>query len=177
MRFFPILLIALLVAGCASSGEVSQVRQDVTSVYSEQTSYIQKTDNRLTRLEKEMKELEKTIGTPESGMRKQVIDLSVAGDNRDEKIRTILGRLDELESQLRAYWEEVKGELREMRKGARGRAAAPTAATPEDLYKQAFDNFQKGAYKEAVARLRNSCRRPPTRPLPRTPITGWARAT
>ncbi len=165
MRFFPILLIALLVAGCASSGEVSQVRQDVTSVYSEQTSYIQKTDNRLTRLEKEMKDLEKTIGTPESGMRKQVIDLSVAGDNRDEKIRTILGRLDELESQLRAYWEEVKGELREMRKGRQGASAAPTAATPEDLYKQAFDSFQKGAYKEAVAQFTEFVQKSPDSPL------------
>ena len=31
MRFFPLLLIGLLLFGCASSGEVSQVRQDVTS--------------------------------------------------------------------------------------------------------------------------------------------------
>ncbi len=146
MRSFPLLLllIALLAAGCASTGEVSQVRQDMTSVYSEQTSYMQKTDARIDRVEKDMKELQKTIGTPESGMRKQVVDLSVAGDNRDEKIRTILGRLDELESQLRAYWEEVKGELREMKKTQQGAAPAASAATPEDLYKQAFDDFQKG---------------------------------
>jgi tol-pal system protein YbgF len=166
MRFFPllVLLIALLAAGCASTGEISQVRQDVTSVYSEQTSYIQKTDAQLARLEKNMKELQNTIGTPESGIRKQVVDLSVAGDNRDEKIRTILGRLDELESQMRAYWEEVKGELREMRKSQGGTPAA-SAATPEDLYKQAFDNFQKGAYKEAVAQFTEFIKKAPDSPL------------
>ena len=56
MRFFPLLLIALFLFGCASSGEVSQVKQDVTSVYTEQTNYMQKTDARLSRLEKEMKD-------------------------------------------------------------------------------------------------------------------------
>ena len=167
MRSFPLLLllIALLAAGCASTGEVSQVRQDMTSVYSEQTSYMQKTDARIDRVEKDMKELQKTIGTPESGMRKQVVDLSVAGDNRDEKIRTILGRLDELESQLRAYWEEVKGELREMKKSQQGAAPAVSAATPEDLYKQAFDNFQKGAYQEAVAQFTEFIKKAPDSPL------------
>ncbi len=97
MRFAPLLLIALFVAGCASTEEVSQVKQDVTSVYTEQASYIQKTDARLSRLEKD-----------EAGMRKQLVDLSVSGENRDEKIKTILGRLDELDSQLRAYWEDMK---------------------------------------------------------------------
>ena len=120
MRFFPLLLIALFLFGCASSGEVTQVKQDVTSVYTEQTSYMQKTDARLTRLEKEMADLQKAVGSPEAGLRKQVVDLSVAEENRDEKIKTILGRLDELDSQLRAYWEDMKGQLRELKK-ARGR--------------------------------------------------------
>jgi tol-pal system protein YbgF len=166
MRFFPLLLIAFLAVGCASTGEVSQVRQDVTSVYSEQASYMQKTDARMTRLEKDMKELQKTIGSPEAGLKKQVVDLSVAGENRDEKIRAILGRLDEMESQLRAYWEEVKGELREMKKGRSGGAGpAASAATPDDLYKQAFDNFQKGAYKEAVGQFTEFLQKAPDSPL------------
>ena len=53
MRIVPLLLIALFLFGCASSGEVSQVKQDVTSVYTEQTNYMEKTDARLSRLEKE----------------------------------------------------------------------------------------------------------------------------
>ena len=157
MRFFPLLLIALFLFGCASSGEVSQVKQDVTSVYTEQTSYMQKTDARLARLEKDMKDL--------GGLRKQTADLSLASENRDEKIKTILGRLDELDSQLRAYWEDTKAQLRDLKKTE---AANPTAAvrgTPEDLYKQGFDAFQKGAYRDAVPLFTQFVQQNPTAPL------------
>ena len=155
MRRYPLLLVALFVFGCASSQDVSQVRQDVTSVYTEQTSYMQKTDARITRLEKELKGMEKTIGSPEEGLRKQVVDLSVAGESRDEQIKGILGKIDELESQLRTYWEEVKGEIRDLKKGREGVGPAtgsgPAKGTPEDMYKQGFDAFQKGAYADGVA--------------------------
>jgi len=107
MKVFPLLLIALFLFGCASSGEVSQVKQDVSSVYTEQTNFMQKTDARLSRLEK-------AVGSPEAGLRKQVVDLSVASENRDEKVKVILGRLDELDSQLHAYWEDMKVQLREL---------------------------------------------------------------
>ncbi len=155
MRFAPLLLIALFVAGCASTEEVSQVKQDVTSVYTEQTSYIQKTDTRLSRLEKD-----------EAGMRKQLVDLSVSGENRDEKIKTILGRLDELDSQLRAYWEDMKAQLRELKK--QEVAANPgggAKGAPEDLYKQSFDAFQNGAYKDAVSLFMQFVQQNPTAPL------------
>lgn len=166
MRIIPLLLIALFVFGCASSGEVSQVRQDVTSVYSEQANYVQKTDARLGRIEKDMKELQKTIGTPDAGMRKQMLDLSVAAESRDEKIRAILGRLDELESQLRTYWEEVKGELRELKKTRQGSGpAAEAASSPEEVYKRAFDAFQKGAYKDAVGLFTEFVQKAPSSPL------------
>jgi tol-pal system protein YbgF len=153
MRLFPLLLVAFLVYGCASSGDVSQVRQDVTSVYTEQTSYMQKTDARIARLEKEIKGLEKTVGTPDEGLRKQVVDLSVAGESRDEKIKGILGKIDELESQLRAYWEEMKAELKDLKKGRGGVGPASGGATGavEGMYKQGFDAFQKGDYADGVA--------------------------
>ena len=68
-----------------------------------------------------MKDLQKAIGTPESGLRKQVVDLSVAGENRDEKIKTIFGRLDELESQLRDLLGRGEGRgMREMKKSRQG---------------------------------------------------------
>ncbi len=155
MRFAPLLLIALFAFGCASSGEVSQVKEDVTSVYTEQTSYMQKTDNRLSSLEKD-----------EAGMRKQVADMSVASESRDEKIKTILGRLDELDSQLHAYWEDMKVQLRELK--SKEQAANPgngAKGAPEDLYKQGFDAFQKGAYKDAVSLFMEFVQQNPTAPL------------
>ncbi len=129
---------------------------------------MKKTDARLARLEKEMKDLQKTVGSPEAGLRKQVVDLSVADENRDEKIKAILGRLDELESQLRAYWEDTKGQLKELKK-AREETAPPRAArqraAPEDVYKQGFDAFQKGAYEDAVPLFTQFVQQNPTAPL------------
>ncbi len=76
MRFLPLLIVVLVVFGCASSSEVGQVRQDVTSVYSEQASYRERTDAKLARMEKELKELQRTVGSPDEGLRKQLVDLS-----------------------------------------------------------------------------------------------------
>jgi tol-pal system protein YbgF len=155
MRLLAVLcLFALAAVGCASSGDVSQVRHDVTTVYSEQTTYRQKTDARLSRIEKDMKDLQKSFGSADAGLRKQVADLSVSAESRDDKIRQIYGRLDELESQLRTYWEEVKRELKELKKqrevsGNEGPSTAPQTS-PEEVYKQGFDAYQKAAYEDAA---------------------------
>lgn len=154
-RYFPLLLIALTAFGCASSQDVSQVRHDVTTVYSEQTSYRERTDARVSRIEGQMKDLQKAIGTPEAGLRKQLVDLSLTDEARDEKIKAILGRLDELESQLRTYWNEVRGELKEIRQSREGSAVTPGSAQTtrpdsEETYKQGFDAFQKGSYEAAI---------------------------
>jgi tol-pal system protein YbgF len=142
------------------------VRQDVSTVYSEQTSYRERTDARKAHLEKDMKTVEQAIGTPDSGLRKQVVDMSLTDEARDAKIKEILGRLDELESQLRTYWSEVRGELKDL-KAAQQPAAQnpvqgpvqdqvqpqdqPAAKTnTDDSYKRGFDAFQKGSYNEAL---------------------------
>ncbi len=151
MRFLPFLLIVLFLVGCATSSEVSQVKQDVTSVYSEQTSYRERTDSRLSRLERELRELQRMMGSPDEGLRKQVIDLSLAVENNNEKMKGLAGRIEELESQLRAYWQEMKAEIRDLKKGREGLVPAPTGkASPETLYKNGFDAFQKGSYPEAI---------------------------
>src|SRR5208282_2053749 len=109
------LLIALSAFGCASNEDVTQVRQDVSTVYSEQTSFRERTDARISRVESQIKDLQKAVGTPDAGLKKQVVDLSLTNQAEDEKIKTMLGRIDELESQLRTYWEEVRGELKELK--------------------------------------------------------------
>jgi len=160
MRIVPLLLIALFLFGCASGGEVSQVKQDVTSIYTEQTNFQEKTDARLSNLER-------AVGSSDAGIRKQVVDLSVGNESRDEKIKTILGRLDELESQLHSYWEDTKAQLREMKKARAGTANQNGEAkgAPEDLYKQGFDAFQKGAYTDAVSLFTQFVQQNATEPL------------
>ncbi len=167
-RFLPVLLLGLFAFGCASTEDVSQVRQDVTTVYSEQTSFRDRTDSRLAKMEKDMKDLQKMVGTPEAGLRKQVVDLSLSDQSRDDKIKAILGRLDELEAQLRTYWEETKTELKDLKKEREASAAtqtAPLIANPEDLYKQGFDAFQKGSYENAVGQFTQFVKENPDSPL------------
>jgi len=97
-------------------------------------------------------------------MRKQIADMSVGEENRDEKLRGVLGRLDELESQLRTYWDQMRGELREIKKAqdeikkaqereAGGKTAVVPSVpkvSPEEAYRQGFEAFQKGAYDDAI---------------------------
>jgi tol-pal system protein YbgF len=168
MKFLPLLMAALLALGCASSGDVSQVRQDVTTVYSEQTSYREKTDARIYRVEKDLKDLQKSVGSSGAGLRKQVADLSLAGEARDEKIRSIYGRLDELESQLRTYWEEVRNELKNLKRQSdqgNARPASVPNVSPDELYRQGFDAYQKGAYEDAVQTFSRYVKENPEAPL------------
>lgn len=154
-RLLPLFLFGLIAFGCASPGDVTQVRQDVSTVYDEQTSYKEKTDARLARMEKDIKDLQKMVGTPEAGLRKQVVDMSLSDQSRDDKIKAILGRLDELESQLRTYWEETKTEMKDLQKQMaappEASQTAPARANAEGVYKQAFDAFQKGSFDQAIA--------------------------
>jgi tol-pal system protein YbgF len=170
MRFLPLLMIALVAFGCASSGDVSQVRQDVTTVYSEQTTYRERTDARLSRLERGIKDLQRNVGSPDAGLRKQIVDLSLAAESRDEKMRGILGRLDELESQLRTYWEEVRNDLKALKKqgetgnNSRSSSSVPTVS-PDELYKEGFDAYQKGAYDDAIQTFSRFVKENPDAPL------------
>ncbi len=168
-RLLLVFLLGLFAFGCASTGDVTQVRQDVSTVYGEQTSYREKTDARLSRMEKDMKDLQKMIGTPDAGLRKQVVDMSLTDQSRDDKIKAILGRLDELEAQLRTYWEETKNEMKDLRKQItappEAAPAAPTKANAEGIYKQGFDAFQKGSYDNAVTLFAQFVKENPDSPL------------
>ena len=123
MKFFPLLLMPFFCsAALRRRSEPGQTGRDVRLYGADE---LHAKDGRpSSRLEKEMKDLQKAVGSPEAGLRKQVVDLSIASENRDEKIKAILGRLDELESQLRAYWEDMKDELRELKKAAAREEAA-----------------------------------------------------
>ncbi|HUJ69598.1 MAG TPA: tol-pal system protein YbgF [Syntrophorhabdales bacterium] len=165
----PVFLLGLFVFGCASPGDVTQVRQDVSTVYDEQTSYKEKTDARISKIEKDIKDLQKMVGTPEAGLRKQVVDMSLSDQSRDDKVKAILGRLDELEAQLRTYWEETKTEMKDLRKQMTAPPEAtggtPPKADAEGVYKQAFDAFQKGSYDSAVTLFAQFVKENPDSPL------------
>lgn len=170
-KCLPLCLLFLTVLGCASSSEVGDVRRDVTTVYQEFRSYKDSTDARLSRLEKDVSALSQSVRSVEELTRKQFLDLSMSSESNEDKIKTILGRLDELDSQLRTYWGETKGALQEL-KGTKGASATPQKrglAAPqgnyEELYKQAFDAFQKGLYEDSIRAFSDFVRAYPDTPL------------
>ncbi|HAR96216.1 MAG TPA: tol-pal system protein YbgF [Deltaproteobacteria bacterium] len=165
MKYKSLVLCALLATvGCASTQEVGQIRGDVTSVYGEFGSYREKTDSRLARIEKSNDDL-----------RKQLADLSASLENRDETIKKILGHVDELDSQLKAYWDETKGHLRDLRRGSSvnggdtareaGESERPLRGSPEESYKEAFESFRKGRHKEALQGFSDFIKQHPDSPL------------
>ena len=169
-KWIPLCLLSILLLGCASSSEVGDVRRDVTTVYQEFRSYKDSTDARLSKIEKDMSALSQSMRSVEELTRKQFLDLSMSSENNDDKIKAILGRLDELDSQLRTYWGETKGELREL-KGARTpgapqkRGPAAPQGNYDELYKQAFDAFQKGQYDDSIRAFSDFVQAYPDTPL------------
>ena len=169
-KWLPLCLLSTLLLGCASSSEVGDVRRDVTTVYREFRSYKDTTDARLSKLEKDMSALSQSMRSVEDLTRKQFLDLSMSSESNGDKIKTILGRLDELDSQLRTYWGETKGELKEL-KGARTPGAPPkkgpaaSQVNYDQLYKQAFDAFQKGQYDDSIRAFSDFLQAYPDTPL------------
>jgi tol-pal system protein YbgF len=169
-KWLPLCLLSILLLGCVSSSELGDVRRDVTTVYQEFRSYKDSTDARLSKIEKDMSALSQSMRSVEELTRKQFLDLSMSAESNDDKIKTILGRLDELDSQLRTYWGETKGELKEL-KGAR-KPGAPQKNGPkapqgnyDELYKQAFDAFQKAQYDDSIRAFSNFLQSYPDTPL------------
>jgi tol-pal system protein YbgF len=178
-RCLAFCLLFLAALGCASTSEVGDVRRDVTTVYQEFRSYKDSTDARMSKLEKDMSSFSQSVRSLEELTRKQFLDLSMSAESNDEKIKTILGKLDELDSQLRTYWGETKGELREL-KGTRTGGAQPglqsknpvgpqgnpaNRANYDELYKRAFDAFQKGQYEDSIRVFSDFVQNYPDTPL------------
>ena len=92
-------LIALLF-GCATTEQTGQLQKSLVSLQSEVLQLRQETDTKLSNMTKENEALSK-----------QVVGMYASVESRDEKIKNIMGKLDELEYQLRTYWAETKSIL------------------------------------------------------------------
>jgi tol-pal system protein YbgF len=145
---FFVALTALL-AGCASTDETSQLRRSVGSLQGELQELKQDTDTKLSKMSKE-----------NEAMSKQVVNMYSLMESRDDKIKGLTGKIDELDYQLRAYWAETKSALAASKKPDDKPSSQTTQAQKpsqqaidakyEDLYKDAFETFQKGKYEEAI---------------------------
>jgi len=148
--FFVVL--AALFSGCATTDETSQLRRSISSLQGEFLQFREETDTKLSKMSKE-----------NDAMSRQVVNMHSSLESRDDKIKGLMGKIDELEYQLRAYWAETKGALNASKKpddkplGQTTQGQKPGQQTPdvkyEDMYKDAFETFQKGRYEEAIKRF------------------------
>jgi len=148
------ILCAALLGGCVTTEEATKLQGNMSTLQGDFYQFRQDTDARLSRIEKEQENLGK-----------QVVNMYSSVDTRDEKIRTIMGKLDELDYQIKTYWAETKTMAAVKRtpeqqlppisaKDPKGPEKAPkTDARYEEAYKEAFESFQRGQYEDAVTRF------------------------
>jgi tol-pal system protein YbgF len=159
----PLLLAVALVAGCATSDETAQLRRSTNSTAYELEQFKEEVNSKLSAITKEQENL-----------RRQFITYSSTSENREDRVRTVLGRIDELDHQLQTYWKETKAELTILKaESIKARAPVqslqPTASQNEvkyeTVYKEAFDAFQKGSYDEAADKFSGFITGYPANPL------------
>ena len=149
--FFVVL--AALLSGCATTDETSRLRRSIGSLESELIQLRQETDTKLSKMSKE-----------NDVISKQVVNMYSLMETRDDKIKGLMGKIDELEYQLRAYWAETKTALAASKKpddkpsnqtaqGQKPDQKEVLDGKYEDMYKDAFETFQKGKYEEAIKRF------------------------
>jgi len=154
----PLLCIVALLSGCVTTEEATKIQSDMGSLQGDFYQFRQNTEARLSRIEKEQENLSK-----------QVVNMYSSVDSRDEKIRTIMGKLDELDYQIKTYWAETKSMAAVKRSPDQSPPIStkdtkdtgkPPAKTPpktdaryEEAYKEAFESFQRGQYDDAVTKF------------------------
>lgn len=142
LNFGLLMLVMLVLFACATTDETTRLRRDMAAVDNEFSDFKATTGKKLADMSRDSENL-----------RKQLATLSSRFDERDDKIKALSGKLDDLEYQLRTYWNEVKTEINAMKKPGAPSPDAPPSTTGQDYeraYKEAFDAFQKKEYEDAV---------------------------
>ncbi|HEX2966793.1 MAG TPA: tol-pal system protein YbgF [Syntrophorhabdaceae bacterium] len=152
-------IVSVLVVGCASTEETSQLRRSLNSIQSDVMNLRQDTDSRLAKITKD-----------NDTTNRQALNMYSSMESNDEKIRVLMGKIDDLEFQLKNYWAETKKLIEESKRASAQpsqpvRPAQPVEAKYEDVYKDAFETFQRGNYEEAAKRFSSFIQSFPSTPL------------
>jgi tol-pal system protein YbgF len=151
LPFCIVFLVALFISGCASTDEITILKSNIVSMSNDLNQFKGETNTKLFAIAKEQESL-----------RKQLMGVSTSVENRDDKNRTMLGRIEELDHQLQTYWKDTKAEFNALKTGG---IKPPTIDQPAQLpvkeidpkyeaaYKEAFDKFQQGTYEEAAVKF------------------------
>jgi tol-pal system protein YbgF len=126
--------------GCATTEEAGQLKRQVADLQNELHQHKMDADAKLARMTKE-----------NDNTTRQIMSVLNSVESRDEKLKSILGKLDELEHQVQVYWNETKGELAALKKGTSipPKPVKTGESNFETAYREAFEAFQKKSYEEA----------------------------
>jgi tol-pal system protein YbgF len=144
MKTAAILCLVGLLFGCATAEDATRLNNRITSLSNELYQYRDEMNGRLS-----------TVAKEDESIRRQLMSLYSSSDTREDKMKAILGKLDELEHQLQVYWSETKSEIAALKKAASTsqQIPKPGEVSFELAYKEAFEAFQKGAYEDALKRF------------------------
>jgi tol-pal system protein YbgF len=161
--YSTVFLTVLSLFGCASTDELTILKSNIISVSNDLTQLKGETNTKLFAIAKEQESL-----------RKQLMSVSTSVENRDDKNRTMLGRIEELDHQLQTYWRDTKAEINALKTGTAKPLTkdVPTQAPVKEFdpkyeatYKEAFDKFQQGAFEEAAVKFSDFINAYPGTPL------------
>ena len=99
-------IIAISLSGCISTDEITILKSNIISISNNLNQYKDETNIKLLAIEKEQENL-----------KKQLIGVSTSIENRDDKNRTLLGRVEELDHQLQTYWKDTRTEINALKTG------------------------------------------------------------
>jgi len=144
--------VVLSITSCATSEETTRLARNISATDSDLNRYKNENDRRLSELARE-----------DENIRKQLVNLSTSLDDKNEKIKILFGKLDELEYQIKMYFNELKNEISSLKRpgGATSGPGIPSSqrstATPnkdyDAAYKDAFESFQKKSYDDAIRKF------------------------
>ncbi len=157
MRVLLIFFAILFLFGCAANDELVKTQRTVTYLSAElqtQREELIRAVSRLEKVEKILKEQEdRIIGERKEREREkeQIINLLIITDGLSEKMKTLLGKVDEIEHQLNTYWRETKEEISSIKKALTPpHPEKKLEKSYEEFYKEALEAYQKGNYEEAA---------------------------
>lgn len=176
-KFWSITLISLALFGCVTSDELIQTQRSISILASELERHKLETRNRILEMERSILDLGRSVDDlkektnralkEQERLRNEILGLSERMDLQSERLRGILGRLDEQDYQLNTYWKQTKEELSEIKKllASRQKEERVEIKPAEDLFREALEGFRKGMYDESRKNLTELIKSHPTSPL------------
>jgi tol-pal system protein YbgF len=151
MKICTLICLIFIIVGCATTQETNQLRRTAMD-----------TDQRLNQLRTEINEKLADLTKETENIRKQLLNLSTSFDGKGDEVKTVLGKLDEMQHQLDMYRTETRNEFNLLRKGGVPGAPGPSSLEPlppvkdeayEAPYKYAFESYKKGRYEDAIQKF------------------------